>query len=185
MDDKFTDKVNQTIQEESIKFDVTVERPNIWHKLGLKKKKRTFTIEPPPLRPLVLISKEINKLEVDDKIFSEIEEEDNILDITRQVMPTLEDNYLPVVRALIIAVTQKEPSQNLIDFFSQNMTAKEVYQIVLLLIKRFDLSFFLLSLACLKGINLFEKEDSTRSKSSEGQSKQDTKEKMSSAEYPG
>ncbi|WP_292486722.1 hypothetical protein [Methanohalobium sp.] len=182
-EENFARKVNSALQEESISFDVTVDKPTILHKLGILKKKKTFRIDPPPLRMLARISEEIEKLQFADKKFEEIKDDANIFDVVREFMPTVKDNYEHVLRAIIIAATNKEPSKKMMKFFGDNMRPKEVYDISALLIQKFDLTFFLLSLACLKGVNVWG--DSTRSSSSEEQSEQDTAEKKSSTESPG
>jgi len=182
-EDNFARKVNGALQEEFITFDVTVDKPTILHKLGILKKKRTFKIDPPPLRLLAKISEEIEKIQFDDKKFEELKDNANIFDVLREFMPSVKGNYEHVIRTIIIAATNKEPSKKMIKFFGDNMRPKEMYDITARLIQRFDLTFFLLSLAYLKGIDVMA--DSTPSSSSEEQSEQVTKEKMSSTESRG
>lgn len=187
MNDKntnFNDRVNKTLQEEKISFDVTVDKPNILHKLGLKTRKRTFVVAPPPLRALARISYHIKEIGLTEKQFYEMKENSTVFDMLRKTLPIVGENYEHIVNAIAVAITHREPSKKLVNFLGGNMKPKELYEITTLLIQRFDLTFFLLSMACLKGINIWE-EDGTHSKSSGEQSEQGTKEKMSSTESRG
>ncbi len=178
MSDNFEDKVDQTLQEEPITFDVTVDRPSFLHKIGLKKKKRTFVIEPPPLRTLSMLSREIKKIKFEEKDVKGLENA-NYLDLLKKSLPYLtEENYNSMVRTICIAITHRKPSRWLMNFLGENMKPKELHQITALLIQRFDLSFFLLSIIYLKGISVYQ-EDSTRSNSSEEQLEPDTAEAKS------
>lgn len=185
MDENFANKTDETLQEEPITIDITVDRPGLLHKLGLKKKTRYFVIDPPPLRTLSMMSKEIENINFSEQDFEEVKKDENIFNITKKSLPHLNGkNYESLIRALVIAITHKKPSKKLMDFISDNMKPKELYRVVSMLIQRFDLSFFLLSLACLKGISVYES-DSTPSNSSAEQSEQATTEKTSSTESPG
>lgn len=178
MGDNFEDKVDETLQEDPIKFDVTVDRPGFLHKIGLKKRKRTFVIDPPPLRTLSRLSREIQKIEFSEKDVEGLTN-GNLLDVLNKSLPYLtKENYERVVRTVVIAITHRKPSKKLIDFLGENMKPKELHKITSLMIQRFDLTFFLLSLTYLKGISVY-REDSTRSSSSEEQSEPATAEAKS------
>ena len=177
MEDNHSDKVNETLQERPIVFDITVDKPNIWHKLGLLPKKRTYTIYPLPLRPLALLSQEVNKLVLKEKEFEKlVNGKASILDEVKSTMPFIEQNYQPLIRAIGIAILHKEPSKKFLRFIGNNIDPKELHEITSLLIQKFDLSFFLLSISYLKGVSVMPENRSTHGNSSEAQSEQVTAE---------
>ncbi|MFW6145236.1 MAG: hypothetical protein ACOC4Y_00415 [bacterium] len=169
-------KVNEALQEESITFSVTVDRPGLWHKLGLKKKKRTFTIDPPPLKVLSLISEHVSNIEVDDTKIEELEKKGSLLDVVNEVLPRVGQNYDYAIKTIVTAVTHQRENKKIENFIGHNMRAKEFHHIVSLILERMELSFFLIGLAFLKGINLYEEKqaESTHSRSSAEPSEPDT-----------
>lgn len=145
-----------TILEEGVDFAVTVNKRNLLHKWGILPSERKFVIYPIVLGTLLKISEEL--LEVDSQEFESLKEKEGgseILDIGVRNIIKNKDKMIKIIAYGIINAN-KEPSKKLLKFLNANLTAKEALKIVLVVIRKMDVTDFLASIVSMKGMNLIE-----------------------------
>jgi hypothetical protein len=141
------------ILQEGVDFTVTVTNPGLWHRIGVLKKERKFIVHPLCLGSLLRISKLLVSLE------------DKPLDLSGNVLSVASNGIIQYSRifaeisAIAVTNTDKEPSERLIQFFIDNLTPKELFQLLQLVIKQMEVSDFLLCIVSAKGLNLLKEKN--------------------------
>ncbi|MBA7584903.1 hypothetical protein ES708_26869 [subsurface metagenome] len=144
-----------SILGKGVDFKITVQKKNILHKLNLTPSERKFVIFPIKMGTLLKISKILLDLDADELVGAMKSEgkEINLLDLGAKNIIENKDKLIKMI-AYGIVNSEKEPSKNLIKFLNENLTAKEGFKLMTVVIQQMDVNPFLASLVSIKGMNL-------------------------------
>lgn len=135
-----------TILNRPITFDVDILHPSYLQKVR-KKTKRTFEIKPATLGTMIKISKEL--LEVDLAGFNK----ENLLE-ANYVLITGHAHRMARVVSFAVVNNKADPPDSLISFFENNLTSKDLSNLVSIIINQMDVINFMKSIISAKGVNL-------------------------------
>lgn len=150
-------QVSETTLEQPDRIEVDINPTSRLHALlqkwGIAKKKRVFILKPIYLGSMIRISKLI--LTMDITIPKEGE--------GRTTRDVLEANYHSIIQhgetlaqivALAIQNSKEEPKKELIEFIMRNFTSSELVNVLILVLKRMNLSNFMTSIISVRGLNV-------------------------------
>ena len=147
----------KTILDNGVGFDVTVNRPGILHRIGLFPKMHTYIVKPMKLGTLFSISKllsEMESSEISDNIdlfqtgIAEIiKHKDKILHIVSLAILNSRDTWYVKIRVYYLK-----------RFLDDNLSAKELLQLLILVTNQMDVKDFLASTVLIKKLSLIETE---------------------------
>ena len=147
----------KTILDNGVAFDVTVNRPGILHRIGLFPKMHTYIVKPMKLGTLFSISKllsEMESSEISDNIdlfqtgIAEIiKHKDKILHIVSLAILNRRNTWYTKIKVYFLK-----------RFLNDNLTAKELLQLLILVTNQMDVKDFLASTVLIKKLNLIETE---------------------------
>ena len=142
-----------TIFEEGTEFYITIDNPNILHKLHLLPKKRKFVIYPMKLGSLLKISKEL--IDINAEELENIKEDDTT-DLFDIGLKNIIENKNKMVKIVSYGIINKnrEPPKRLLKFLDNNLSAKELLRIIILIVQKMDVSDFLACIVSMKRISL-------------------------------
>lgn len=183
---EFVKKATDTILQESIDVHVTVNRPSILHKIGLKKTKRVYYIPPINLGSLERVSNVLNSIEfhdLDTLTENENIETHTILGIGIKNMAD-KNTINAMVKVIAIAIMNRNPDppnllirlyirfkeKRIAQFLKWNLSALEIQKILTAVIKQMEVQDFLGSTVSIGKMNLME----TRKKQTSGASFRDS-----------
>jgi hypothetical protein len=145
----------KTILDNGVEFDVTVNNPCILHKIGLLPKEKTFVIRPIRLGTLLNISRilsEMESTEISDSIdlfqagIAEIvKHKDKILTVVSLAILNCRETWFTKIRLFFLR-----------RYLNDNLTAKELLQLLILVTNQMDVRDFLASTVLIKKLNLIE-----------------------------
>ena len=145
----------KTILDNGIEFDVTVNNPGIFHRIGLLPKIRTYNIRPIRLGALLNISKQLSEMEsteISDNIdlfqagIAEIvKHKDKILTVVSLAILNSRETWFTKIRLIFLR-----------RYLNENLTAKELLQLLILVTNQMDVKDFLASTVLIKKLNLIE-----------------------------
>ena len=145
----------KTILDNGIDFDVTVNNPGIFHRIGLLPKIRTYNIRPIRLGALLNISKQLSEMEsteISDNIdlfqagIAEIvKHKDKILTVVSLAILNSRETWFTKIRLIFLR-----------RYLNENLTAKELLQLLILVTNQMDVKDFLASTVLIKKLNLIE-----------------------------
>jgi len=140
-----------TILQDGVDFEITVRCRTLLHKMKLKPTSKTFKIYPLALGAGLKISKLL--LEIDPEVFKRASESTLSLGIEQyaKIQPVMLECI-----ALAIDNSDRPPPKRLIRFLSKNLTPKEMFRILLLVVNQLDINHFLAGLVSIRGVNLME-----------------------------
>ena len=146
-----------SILEKGVDFTIIVQNKNILHELNLIPSKRKFVIYPIKMGTLLKISKILLDLDTDELVGAMKSEgkEINLLDLGAKNIIENKDKLIKMI-AYGIVNSEKEPSKNLIRFLNENLTAKEGFRLMTVIVQQMDVNPFLASLVSIKGMNLLQ-----------------------------
>ncbi len=127
----------------------------IGFKLGLLEKEKKFTIYPISLGTLVKISSLLLELKV---IRNENTEKEEFFGIGLQEIVENKDRLLQIIGHGILNV-EKNPSRKFLKFLNNNLTSTEVLKLVILIVRKMDVSSFLACTASVQSLNLLKAEE--------------------------
>ena len=150
---EITPRIINTLVEEGIPFHVTLLRKNIWNRIrllrfGLKAFMRSevaFTIHPISLGTLLKISKSLIAVEmvgVDGK-------EASLFDITAHSVMANKDHMVKII-AYALVNARRDPPNGLIRFLDDNLSAKELLQVLTQVVRQMDVTDFLACIVSMK-----------------------------------
>ncbi len=144
--------IADAILQEGIDFHIDVDKQNILHRIGILKKSRKFIIKPLVAGTLIRIS----RLMVDMKF---PETDINKDDIYTLGITLIDSNMIKVVELIAYAVinSEKKPDKKLIKFLRTNLTQKEIYEIVRIIVTQLDVTNFMSTIISIKGMSLLKK----------------------------
>jgi len=147
----------KTILDNGVEFDVTVNNPCILHRIGLLPKEKTFKIRPIRLGTLLNISKQLSYMEsteIDDDIdlfqagIAEIiKHKDKILTVVSLALLNRRETWFTKIRLYLLK-----------RYLNDNLTPKELLQLLILVTNQMDVRDFLASTVLIKKLNLVETE---------------------------
>jgi len=145
----------KTILDNGVEFDVTVNNPGIFHRIGLLPKIRTYNIRPIRLGALLNISKQLSEMEsteISDNIdlfqagIAEIvKHKDKILTVVSLAILNSRETWFTKIRLIFLR-----------RYLNENLTAKELLQLLILVTNQMDVKDFLASTVLIKKLNLIE-----------------------------
>ena len=156
-DNKIRQNAIDSILEKGIDFTITVQNKNIFHKLNLTPSKRKFVIYPIKMGTLLKISEILLDLDTGELVgaMKNEEKEINLLDLGAKNIIENKDKWIRMI-AYGIVNSEREPSKNLIKFLNENLTAKEGFKLMTVVVQQMDVNPFLASLVSIKGMNLLQ-----------------------------
>ena len=179
-----TGKIVDTILQEGVDFYVTVQKPNLLHKLKLLPLKRRFVIKPIYLGTLLRIAKTLGALKTNPQKISKNSTNIDFMGLGIDSIIQHKDKMVETI-ALAIVNQSKPPSKRLVRFLDNNLTSKEALQILSIIVKQMDIQSFLALTVSVGGLNLLTP-DETRGGSSEASlNTSGSQERKSSGESPG
>ena len=147
-----TDTINSLLAE-GVDFFVKYDNPGILRRIGLLPKEKRFVIYPIKLGTLILISKEILSIDVGPAV----SEKDDAIDI---VIRNIASNTDKLVKIIAIAITNSPADTSRLEaFIRKNMTPKEMYSILKIVISQMDVKDFLSSIMSVRGMSLLKAEE--------------------------
>jgi hypothetical protein len=144
------DKTISAIEQRPIHFTLYVDKPGLWHKIGILPKKKHFVIKPLTLGTILRISAEVFKIKFD---------ENEKFDQANLVAKTLESalantECLINVLALAMTGTEKPPSNRLKRFIRENMPTEKMFQLLTAIAALIDVTGFIHSIILVKRMSL-------------------------------
>lgn len=145
--------------QEPITLTIDIPAKNRVHKLLQQKKilpvKKVFQVRPLVLGSLIRISKllaDIDVAKIDKEKFAEVSFE------------LMQGHSETMAKIAAIAVTneKKEPSKALVNFFLYQLTAKELFSVVQIVLKQMDVQSFLLGIISVRNLNVIETNPETQ-----------------------
>jgi len=153
--------IEKTILEKGVDFVVSVNKKNIFHKLGILQIERKFVIHPLVIGTLLKISNILININ-NDKLKGAIEEEkatkkvsDDILNISYESIAESSEKIIRII-AHAIHNSESDPPRRLIRFLKKNLKPTETLKLLNLIIKQMDINSFLACLVSMKGMNIHE-----------------------------
>jgi len=147
--DEILKNVADTIAEKPVEIKIDILKRTWYHKLT-KRKQRVFEIKPLALGSLVKISKEL--IDIDMSLF----DTSNLLESNYKLI----DNYgEKMARIIAIAVVnqKQDPANELVQFFINNLSAKELLQVASIVLQQMNISDFMHTIISIKGANVLQK----------------------------
>lgn len=154
---KVEKKSIDTILQEGIDFYVTVNNPNILHKIGLLKKKHYFVLKPLVLGTLLRISKIMVDIKFKEQIDKENWQEQGIAAMAEHI------NALVEIIALAIRNDESKASRKVIKILKKNATVTEMLAITSYVLGQMNVSDFMKSIISVKGMSLIKPEETIAS----------------------
>lgn len=144
-----------SILEKGVDFTITITHKNILHELNLLPSERKFIIYPIKMGTLLKISKILLDLDTEELVGAMKSEgkEINLLDLGAKNIIENKDKLIKMI-AYGIVNSEKEPSGSLIKFLNENLSAKEGFKLMTVIVQQMDVNPFLASLVSIKGMNL-------------------------------
>lgn len=139
-------QVADTILSKPITFEIDILHPSYLQKIR-KKTKRSFKIMPSTLGTMIKISKEFLSVEV-----GEITNENFFS--TNYKLITEHARRMARVVSFAVVNNKDDPPDSLISFFENNLTSKELSNLVNIIINQMDVVNFLKSIISAKGVNI-------------------------------
>ena len=154
-DNKIRQNSIDSILEKGVDFTITVQNRNILHELNLLPSERKFIIYPIKMGTLLKISKILLDLDTEELVGAMKSEgkEINLLDLGAKNIIENKDKLIKMI-AYGIVNSEKEPSGSLIKFLNENLSAKEGFKLMTVIVQQMDVNPFLASLVSIKGMNL-------------------------------
>ena len=143
---KVLSDVADAVLDSSVSFEVEIIKPTILQRYR-KETIRIFKISPSTLGTMVKISQEFLNIGLENFDKEEILNSNFLL---------IRDHAARLARIVAVAVqnSKEDPPKSLINFFINNLTAKELFDLVNIILKQIDTVNFLKSIISAKGINL-------------------------------
>ncbi len=150
---KAVPRVVNTLIDEGVSFQVELNRKSVWNRIrllrfGLKAFKMSeveFTIHPISLGTLLKISKILVEMEVpgvDGNATS-------ILDITAHSVVAHKDHMVRII-AYALVNERREPPNSLIRLLDDNLSSKELLQVLIQVVRQMDVTDFLACIVSMK-----------------------------------
>ncbi|HEY8687667.1 MAG TPA: hypothetical protein VIM07_00415 [Chitinophagaceae bacterium] len=139
-------EVAGAVLDHPIPFEVDIIHPDIWQRLK-KEKKKSFQIRPSTLGTMIKISQEFLSIGLENF---------NKEDPLNSNFALISDHAERMARIVAFAVqnSKQDPPKSLISFFLENLTSKELYALVNIILTQIDTVNFLKSIISARGINL-------------------------------
>jgi len=143
---KVLSDVADAVLDSSVSFEVEIIKPTILQRYR-KETIRIFKISPSTLGTMVKISQEFLNIGLENFDKEEILNSNFLL---------IRDHAARLARIVAVAVqnSKEDPPKSLVNFFINNLTAKELFDLVNIILKQIDTVNFLKSIISAKGINL-------------------------------
>lgn len=142
-------KAADTLLEKPIEIVLNVNNQGIFHKMHILPKSRKFHIKPITLGNLVRISQSL--LEVEFNTQAE--------DIWTESLKAVQQHAKKMVMVTAYAIHGKrsEPPTRLISFLEDNLNARELNQVLMVVISQMNITDFMTSIISIKGMSLLKK----------------------------
>jgi len=167
--------------QEGRDISIAIIKPTISERIR-KIKERKFTIYPSTLGTMLRISRLLLDLELE-----EISEDDPDHRLLEAGLLAVVNNMDKAVKIIAYAISNdiKEPPAELVRFLERNLTAKDTFQILQIVIDKMDIKDFFAFTASVKGMNLMAGRSTTGKQSEELSNTSDSEEMKSSGDGPG
>jgi hypothetical protein len=139
-------KVADTVLTKDVQFDVDIIHPGLLDKI-MKRTKRSFVISPSTLGTMIKISKEFLAVGLEGY------DKENVLDSNFTLITEHAERMARIV-AYAVVNSKDDPPKKLVNFFLHNLTAKELMNLVNVIVKQVDVVNFFSSIISVKGLNL-------------------------------
>jgi hypothetical protein len=144
------EKTTSAILQEPIQFRITVNEPNLLHKLRILPKQKKVVLKPIVLGTLLRISKVVNDIR-----FNEEEKLDGVNIIAKTLEYALSDtDCLVEIIALAIINSEKKPSESFRKFIRENLSAKQMLDVLTMVVSQLNVTDFMNSIILVKGMSL-------------------------------
>jgi len=139
-----------TMLEKGVDFRVTVDRPNLLHRLGLLQTEKIFVIYPIKLCAVLEISRRLQDMEGE-----KVNMEDG-QDILRAGIDSIVKNHNVLIDVLAIAIHNQKgkPPGSLRRFLDANLTTQEALRLLALVVQQMSISDFLACMVSIKRVDM-------------------------------
>lgn len=153
--------------QEPVDFTITVNRPGLLHKIGIRKKKRKFSIYPLVVGTMLRMTKEISKLNVGELNTSEKG------DLFAKAFESMEVNLDKLVDIVALAIHNRKGAvpKSLRRFLINNISNSELFKLVSIVASQVNVQGFLYSIILIKGMSLVKEGETIAPGESSDQSK--------------
>lgn len=155
MDKEVKQDIVDTILEEGVDFAISVSYPNLLHKLKILPMTKKFIIYPFRLGKLMRVAKILAEIDPEQLEMMRDKEEKSSLQKWLHIIVDNKDRLVEVI-ALALSGRRTKPSNSLIKFLNNNLTSKELFKILILVIRQMDITSFLASMVSVAGLDLIE-----------------------------
>lgn len=162
------------ILQEGVDFPITVNNLGLLHRLKLKKKVKKFIIYPICLGSLDRIAGVILSMSLEELgTIEEKKENLNPMELLDIGLKNIKANRQHIVKVLAMAITNQNPKHwnplimfyrkwretKIASFLSDNLVPKEMYRLLVLVIRQMEINDLLGSMVSIKRANLMETSD--------------------------
>ena len=146
MPEKVLSDVADSLLDKAVSFEIEIISPTLLQKWK-KETKKSFKISPSTLGTMIKISQEFLSIELENF---------NKEEILNSNFTLIKDHAERMARIVAIAVqnTKQDPPKSLVSLLINNLTAKELYDLVNIILKQIDTVNFLKSIISARGVNL-------------------------------
>ncbi|MEZ2446126.1 hypothetical protein AB6805_30635 [Chitinophaga sp. RCC_12] len=141
-----------SLLDNSVQFEVDVMNPKWWERIAIKfgwlPAKKTFNIRPTTLGNMIRISKLLLSINVDS-----YRQSGSPLDASYQVYDA-HGRVLAEVIATAISNSKRGPTNKLVDFIQDNLSAAELLSLVSIVLKKLDVMNFMTTIISIRGMSL-------------------------------
>jgi len=148
--------IPNAILQKSVEFEISIGKPNLFHRLGILRTKRTFFVHPLNLGTLLEISRVLSSLN-----FPKPNDKDDLIKIGIETILKAENKLAQVIALAIInekteTLFEKIKKQRLVRYIQNNITANEALKLMSIVVKQMDIQDFLALMVSIGGMNLME-----------------------------
>lgn len=156
------------LTDNEVKFEVSVNKPTILHKFDLLPKKRIFCVKPMVLATMVQIAKLLSGVKLEPEGLKHLDNAEFFSYALNAIREN--DSLIPKAIALAIKNDGKSYNKKLARFLNRNLSSKEAHEVFSIIANKMDVSFFLLTLALIQGVDVMKTEKATEKETSGEQS---------------
>jgi len=136
--------------EEGTSFKVTIRKKKWYHKLKLRPVERNFVLYPIKLAPLHKVSELLMSIATVEVLEGE--------DVLKTGIQSVVENQEIILKAVAYAIhnDKGKPSIGLVPFLRNNLTAQELLQLLIIIVRQMDVVDFLSGIALIQKINILK-----------------------------
>jgi hypothetical protein len=162
------ENIANTVTQEPEIFTINVDNPTFWHKIGLKRKKRTFKIYPINPGTRIRISKVANSMVQPSELT-------DVGDMITNALKDMETNMPRLIYIVALAITNRKskPSKRLIEFLTW-YGSDRLEALINMVILKMNVVPFTTTIISIKGMSRTPREIIAPDNKATGESLEDT-----------